>query len=51
MTYDLFYTDMFCQDFTDLEKAIKMAKQTVKDNPSCKGGYTIRLDGLVIWKY
>lgn len=50
--YDLFYDgDMYCMSFSNLEKAIKHTKQTVKYNPKCKGGYSLKLYGIVIWTY
>lgn len=49
--YQVFYGFNYCMEFTNLEKAIKTVKQIVKDNPVCKGGYSIRLDDSIIWVY
>ena len=50
-SYELFYESFFCQRFDTLESAIKRAKQSVKDNPECKGGYSIVLHSMIIAVY
>ena len=44
ISFDLYYGDCYCASFDSMKKAIKVAKQTFKDNEGMTGEYSVYLE-------